>query len=74
MTSLLWTVLAAGLVANVLLSLVVPDGGTQLLLSALTGLGVLAAATARPVGAAPQPRGPRGRDVSSGHGDSRIHS
>lgn len=46
MTSLLWTVLAAGLVANVLLSLVVPDGGTQFLLSALTGLGVLAAATA----------------------------
>ncbi|MGI5350809.1 hypothetical protein ACQEU8_21910 [Streptomyces sp. CA-250714] len=41
MKSLLWLVLAACVVANVFLSLAGPGGATQIVLSVLTGLGVL---------------------------------
>jgi hypothetical protein len=39
--SLLWLLLAACVMANVLLSLVGPGGATQIVLSVLSGLGVL---------------------------------
>ncbi|MGP3976149.1 hypothetical protein ACTWQF_19530 [Streptomyces sp. 8N114] len=42
MKSMLWLVLAACVVANVFLSLAGPGGATQIVLSVLTGLGVLA--------------------------------
>ncbi|WP_173868415.1 hypothetical protein SALCHL_000646 [Streptomyces albus subsp. chlorinus] len=41
MKVLLWTVLAACFAANVFLGLVAPDGATRIVLSCLTGLGVL---------------------------------